>query len=279
MSWCSLVYAYDSAGRRTRVGGSLASTGLPVAVATTSYNSGNHQTGFGGQTLTYDNNGNLRSDGTNTYTWNARNQLASMNGMGLTASFQYDALERRRTKSINGSATSFLYDGVNAVQEQSGGSATANMMTLAIDQLITRADSSGTVSSLTDALGTIIALTDSTGAIQTQYSYEPFGKTTATGAANANSSKYTTREDDGNGLYAFRNRYYSPTLQRFISEDPIGLTGGINLYAYAGNNPISFRDPFGLKPSDPGFQKLTIATHSVYAGHMQLGLQTILLEV
>ncbi len=52
------------------------------------------------------------------------------------------------------------------------------------------------------------------------------------------------RSDDG-------ARYYNPTLQRFISEDPTDFLGGINLYAYAGNNPIGFRDPVGLKPS-PG---------------------------
>jgi uncharacterized protein RhaS with RHS repeats len=49
-------------------------------------------------------------------------------------------------------------------------------------------------------------------------------------------------------LYYNRGRYYSPELQRFISEDPVGLAGGINLYAYAGNNPISFADPTGLDP-------------------------------
>ena len=49
------------------------------------------------------------------------------------------------------------------------------------------------------------------------------------------------------GLYYYRARYYSPTLQRFISEDPIGLDGGINFYVYVGNNPITRVDPFGLK--------------------------------
>jgi RHS repeat-associated protein len=121
------------------------------------------------------------------------------------------------------------------------------LLTGGIDQLFTRADSSGTVSSLTDAQGSVIALTDSSGAIQTQYSYEPFGSTSSSGGANSNAQKYSGREDDGTGLYYYRNRYYSPLMQRFISEDPIGLAGGINLYAYVHNNPISFRDPSGLQ--------------------------------
>lgn len=54
------------------------------------------------------------------------------------------------------------------------------------------------------------------------------------------------RENDGTGLYFNRARYYSPAYQRFVSQDPIDFGGGINLYAYALNNPISFRDLLGL---------------------------------
>jgi uncharacterized protein RhaS with RHS repeats len=43
-----------------------------------------------------------------------------------------------------------------------------------------------------------------------------------------------------------RNRWYDPQTGRFLSQDPNGLAGGVNLYAYAGNNPASFSDPFGL---------------------------------
>jgi RHS repeat-associated protein len=247
----NVTYEYDAAGRRTRIGGSLASTGLPQAVSTTSYNAANHQTGFGSQTLSYDNNGNLTSDGANTFTWNARNQLVSMSGPGLTASFQYDALGRRRSKTINGNTLSFLYDGLNIVQEQSGGSAFGNMLTGGVDQFFSRTDAGGTVTPLADALGSVVGQTDVAGNIQTQYTYEPFGNTVTSGVANANSQKYTGREDDGTGLYFYRARYYSPALQRFITEDPIGLLGGINSYAFVDNNPLCFSDPLGLKPDNP----------------------------
>jgi RHS repeat-associated protein len=267
----NLTYGYDSTGRRTRIGGTLATTGLPQAVTSTTYNSANQQTGFGGQTLTYDNNGNLTSDGTNTYTWNARNQLVSMSGPGLSASFQYDALGRRSGKTINAVTTGFLYDGLNIVQEQSGGSASANVLTGAIDQLFSRSDSSGTANSLTDALGSVTALTDSNGTIQTQYTYEPFGKTTATGATSNNPSKYTGREDDETGLYYYRARYYSPNLQRFISEDPIGLAGGSNLYAYVHNNPVSFTDALGLKPNEPWISEVAFCAFLGRAGSFAAG--------
>ena len=54
------------------------------AEAISAYNAGNQQLTFGGQTLTYDLNGNLTSDGVNTYTWNARNQLVAINGASVT---------------------------------------------------------------------------------------------------------------------------------------------------------------------------------------------------
>lgn len=73
-------------------------------------------------------------------------------------------------------------------------------------------------------------LTNSQGSAGAEYSYEPFGKTTQTGAANTKSFKFTGRKDDGSGLYYYRARYYQPRFQRFIAEDPIGFAGGdVNL--------------------------------------------------
>jgi RHS repeat-associated protein len=70
--------------------------------------------------------------------------------------------------------------------------------------------------------------------------------------STTNSYNYTGRETDGLGINYYRARYYNPAIGRFLSEDPLGFAGGgTNLYAYAGNNPISFRDSFGLKPGPP----------------------------
>lgn len=246
----NLTYAYDAEGRRTQIGGSYARSGLPQAVTSATYNAANQQTAFGGQSLTYDLNGNLTSDGTNTYTWNARNELTSISSPSLSAGFTYDAFGDRITKTINGSTTSYLYDGANLVQESASGTPTANILTGGLDEVFTRTDAAGVWGPLLDGLGSTTALTDSSGAVQTQYTYEPFGATTTSGPANGNSAQYTGRENDGTGLYFYRRRYYSPKLQRFISEDPIGLSGGVNLYAYVGNNPINLRDPLGLKPNN-----------------------------
>ena len=64
---------------------------------------------------------------------------------------------------------------------------------------------------------------------------------------------YTAREWDPEiNLYYYRARYYDPKIGRFISEDPIRLRGGINLYAYVSANPTTFSDPLGLFKLVPG---------------------------
>jgi RHS repeat-associated protein len=226
---------------------------VPQSLASATYNSANQQTGFGTQSLTYDLNGNLTSDGTNTYTWNGRNQLVSISG-SVNASFQYDAFGRRANKTVSGTSTNYLYDGPNVVQELSTTTLTANMLTGGLDEIFMRSDAGGTWSYLRDGLGSTLALADSSSTIQSQYTYNSFGGTTSDGVASDNATQYTGRENDGTDLYYYRARYYSPSLQRFISEDPIGLGGGINLYAYVSNDPGNLTDPEGLQPVGIGFR-------------------------
>jgi RHS repeat-associated protein len=156
-----------------------------------------------------------------------------------------------------------VYDGLNPVQELSGGAPTANLVTGNLDEYFTRSDAKGTRNLLTDSMRNTIALADSSGNVQTQYSYEPFGKTTISGSANTSALQYVGRENDSAGLYFMRARYYSPTYQRFISEDPVGIGGqSVNFYRYAKNNPISYFDPIGLKPatcSSDGYRDATPA--------------------
>jgi RHS repeat-associated protein len=122
---------------------------------------------------------------------------------------------------------------------------------------------------LTDELGSTLGLADSSGTLQTQYTYEPFGNTTSTGTASTSAFQYTGRENDGTGLYYYRARYYSPTLQRFISEDPLGFGGGdANLYAYTGNSPTDFTDPSGTCP-------LCIAAIGALGGYLGHGLANL----
>jgi RHS repeat-associated protein len=237
----NLTYTYDSLGRRTQVGGSFAQTGLPGAVTSATYDAANELTNWNGTSISYDNNGNMLGDGSNVFAWNARDQVATLNSVSL----QYDAVGRR---AKNAAGISFLYNGVDAVQELSGTTVTANLLGGGVDEFFTRSDSSGMLTPLTDALGSVMGLLDASGNLTTQYAYDPFGNTTVSGAAHANPSQYTGRENELNGLYFYRNRYYSPVLHRFVNQDPMGFAGsGPNLYAYTNNSPTNLVDPFGLQ--------------------------------
>ena len=249
-----ISFEYDGGGRRTHVSGSLAQILSPTPFDNTSYDASNKQTAVNSQTLTYDQNGNLTSDGTNTYTWNARDELIAMSGPNLTASFGYDGEGRRVSKTINGITTNYIYDGLQVVEENQQSGPVTTQLSGELDEVFFRKMTIGgslqTEFLLTDALGSTWGLADQSGNINTQYKYDIFGTTQATGQSSTTNNllQYTGRENDETGLYYYRNRYYSPSLRRFISRDPLKETAGENEYSYVNNSPTNFTDPLGLKP-------------------------------
>ncbi len=278
-----VTYTYDAAGNRVQLGSNWARTGLPATMSSATYDGADQLQTWNGSALpagAFDANGNLVNDGTNTYTWNARNQLVGVSG-GVSASFLHDAFGRRIRKTLGTTATKVVfYDGLNPVQElDASGNVTANLLTgLGIDEFFRRSTISGGTTTnrsvLSDALGSTLALTDDSGALQTQYRYEPFGRESLfSGSVDSNPYQFTGRDNDSvcqggtnagkscannadcpgtggtcvaTGLYFYRARYYSPTWGRFISEDPLGFsTGEFDLYTYVRNNPLNFVDPTG----------------------------------
>jgi len=119
------------------------------------------------------------------------------------------------------------------------------LMGLPLDANYARTRNGIVESYLTDALGSTLELRDSAQNPTVRYTYAPYGKTTASDSST-NLVKYTGREQDLADLYYYRYRYYKPSIGRFISEDPIGLAGGFNIYAYTLNDPVQQRDPSGL---------------------------------
>jgi len=144
----NLTYTYDPNGNRLSFTRNAPQTVSP-AVSSTNYDAANEMLAFNSKTLTYDVNGNLltKTDvcGTTTYTWDARNRLTGISGYKpdcstLTASFSYDALSRRISKTINGTTIQYVYDGWDSIQEISAGTKTNYVRTLNIDEPLTRLD-------------------------------------------------------------------------------------------------------------------------------------------
>ena len=240
-----LTYTYDNAGRRTSMGGTYARTNLPPGLTTTAYDANNRLTNWNGTTYTYDHNGNLTSDGVRTHTWNVRDQLTGLSGGGTTASFTYDAFNRRRDRTINGSHNDFIYDGWQPIHTLNGTTISGTLLSgMRLDERYARITSGGTTALVSDAQDSLIHMIDSAGNTTATLTYEPYGKPTHSGS-DSTGYRYTGQLEDATGLMYYRNRYYDPRTSRFISEDPIGLEGGYNLYAYVDGDPIRATDPLG----------------------------------
>jgi RHS repeat-associated protein len=107
---------------------------------------------------------------------------------------------------------------------------------------------------LDNHLGSATLELDDAGSVISYEEYHPYGSTafhTANGAAQVSAKRYryTGKEkDEETGLYYHGARYYAPWLGRWTAADPIGISGGINLYRYAAANPINSNDPRGTQP-------------------------------
>jgi RHS repeat-associated protein len=203
-----------------------------------------------GATYTYDPNGNLTSktEGTDNwaYTWNAENQLVKVEKNGAEAArFAYDAGGRRVEKVAGGVTTTYVFDEREILREQQGASVTKYTHGPGGDEPIEgEADGSALYYSA-DGIGSLAAASTSAGVVAFTRQYDAWG--TLQDGASRDGYAFTGREWDPEiSLYYYRARYYEPNIGRFISEDPIGLRGDLNLYRYALANPIRFRDPLGL---------------------------------
>jgi RHS repeat-associated protein len=220
---------------------------------------------------TYDNNGNTVTDQIGkTLVYDAWNRLVQYSGSS-SVSYAYDALGRRLVEN-SGTRRDLYYSSAWQIVEERVGNNPQNQAVqiqnvwspVYVDALIERdrdPNLSGTLSERLyvqqDANWNVTAVVDSTGVVQERYVYDPYGTPTKLKAdwTAQTSSLFNWaylhqggRLDSTSGLYNFRMRDYSPTLGRWMQQDPIRYRAGqSNLYQYVGDAPENAIDPFGLK--------------------------------
>ncbi|MEQ8435512.1 MAG: RHS repeat-associated core domain-containing protein [Oceanicaulis sp.] len=194
---------------------------------------------------TYDARGNMTSDGAVSFGYDQYNRLTSAG----SATFSYDALGRLYQSTGASGTARRQYDGANmiAVYNSAGSLTERYVHSPGMDEPLVMYTGSGTSNRTflhADARGSIIAHTDYLGQLSAVLTYDEYGNP---GPGNTGRYQYTgqTWLADA-GLYHYKNRAYNPRLMRFMQADPIGHTGGINLYAYVGGDPVNFTDPWGL---------------------------------
>ena len=244
-----LRYVYDGVGNRIYI----IENGVRTDYTT---NSLNQYTKVGDTTYAFDADGNLLSEtslsGTTTYTYDDENRLIAVHKGADSWTYRYDAFEQRMQMTHNGDATNYIIDPIglgNVVGEYDGSGNLIARYDYGFG-LLSRTNSAGVPAWYTfDALGNTSELTDAAGVVASSYVYAPFGTLLEQTGTVANPFQFVGKWDvtnDGNGLNFMRARYYEPELGRFISQDPIGINGGVNFYRYAYNSPVMLVDPLGF---------------------------------
>ena len=205
--------------------------------------------------FTYDALGNvtrvIRGSDTTTFQYNKAGMLTGINNGGV-ATCAYDAWRRRISKVVGGSTvTKYVPDGSGQVLAEYGVTDGWQRDYIYLNgQLVARVSSvagEGILYVINDHLGTPVALVDSVKTVRWRARWYPFGEIYSEQVSIGNDVRFPGQlRDDESGLYYNWHRYYSPELGRYYQSDPIGLEGGVNQYAYAGGNPLSYIDPEGL---------------------------------
>jgi RHS repeat-associated protein len=198
------------------------------------------------KTFAYDANGNMISDGSRTLEWDAENRLVAINIGTHRSEFTYDGMSQR----------------TRIVERESGVTVRDAQLFWADSALIEERVSTGDVNRFfsdgeshagaaryvtRDHLGSVREVGDAGETLVTRNEYDPYGRVARVGGVEDSRFAFTGHLAHGtSGLVLSLYRAYEPISGQWLSEDPMGLTGGINLFKYVAGNPANSVDPFGL---------------------------------
>ena len=218
-----------------------------------------------GLSYVHDLDGNItRKYGASTdirYAWSASGQLMgdTVASTGATIGYDYNALGQLVRRTKNGAADRYyLWDGMQPVAELDG-SASNRIAEYAYlpgggEQPFAIVLGAKAVSAIRDveldAMGNAIGVLNSAGGVIERRTYDLWGAISSDSGALGDSAfvgwKGLLWQGDSTRLYYAQNRWYDPNTGRFVSEDPIGIAGGLNAYVFAGDDPVNGSDPSGL---------------------------------
>ncbi|HXZ27129.1 MAG TPA: RHS repeat-associated core domain-containing protein [Terriglobales bacterium] len=268
---CSgLSWTYDAWGNRTDQTGGGGNCYTFHAAADTN----NRLVGY-----SYDGAGNMIGDGTHTYTYDAENRIIAVDGGAAT--YKYDALGRRTSKTVGSAGTDYLYDLGGQVATEYNNGCTGGQWCwsagyIALNgQLLAEYKDATTYFVLADHLGSTRLLTKVDRTIQDSLDYQPYGEQTS--GDTGTTHKFTGKERDSeSGLDYSGARYLGSAIGRFLSPDPDNF-GAANdapqswtAYSYAANNPLNAIDPSGLdciytSDQSSGSVTVTVKTGDCYS--------------
>jgi RHS repeat-associated protein len=210
------------------------------------FDEANRQVNAGGVTYDWDLNGNLLSDGNNTYTYDHANHLVGVSDGQSSATFAYNGLGDRLQQTVGGVTTQYTLDLNNSLtQVLSDGT---NRYLYGMGR-IAQQTPNGLQYFLPDALGSVRQLTGATGALALVQSFDPYGGLLSSQGSAATPYGFTGEWGDASGLIYLRARYYLPQAGIFTTRDPFpGFTTlpvTLQPYLYAAGNPLRYTDPSG----------------------------------
>ncbi len=265
----ALSYSYDATGNRTTSTGPSGSSTYQYATGTSRLTriSGAQATSFG-----YNANGNITSKGYQVFNYNADDRLSRvwLGNNQRIAAYTYDLQGKRLKKYASPTTRYYHYDqDGNLIAETDAAGALVRGYIRLDGQPLAMLTGDGSIYYYhNDHLGTPLRLTDATGTVVWAADYQPFGKAELLVNTVENNLRFSGQYYDAEtGLHYNWHRFYDPETGRYVSPDPIGLAGGMNLYGYVHNDPVNFIDPEGLASFSENYHNNVNTTNNAIFGN------------
>ncbi len=252
----SQSFTFDYRGNRLSV---VATPG-----GTTSYTVGDNNmvTAAGGESISHDGRGNVTGRGNTQYEWDYKNRLVKADKEGVQEDlyYTYNNADRMLSRTKWNKKVTYYYNGNQLLCEKDETGRLSKVFINDSEGLlgftILNYKPNGEFSNyepvyyLFNDQGSVTTLTNEVGRPIKHYLYDPYGNLTNTTTDPNNNFTFIGRyggfKDWDSGLIQFQHRWYDSALGRWMSRDPIGVRGGVNLYVYGNDDPVNVIDPLGL---------------------------------